>query len=564
MLNWIYRHVSFVMVTVTSLAAINGLSLDMAIPGRAPSLSAGGASLTSLDGVVPPLRLYNSLRNKVEPFATLKNDEVSMYTCGPTVYAPAHLGNFRAFLTYDVVKRVLSALYGLKVQHICNLTDIDDKIINECRENGIPDIKILTEKYTKVFMDDLSDLNIVPANDYPLATQYIDEIVAMVKDLEAKGYAYQDEDGWWFDVSKKEGYGKQLVQLADAGKGMPGTGIEGGGEGKRDFALWKAYKPGIDVPTGTWETVLGKGRPGWHIECSAIAKKTLGDQIDLHCGGVDLKFPHHENEIAQNEGVSGKQFCGCWLHNGFVNIGKDDEKMSKSLGNYLVLQGECPKELDKRAFRYLVVSSHYRSSLAYTKDAVKAAKGAVSRVDKLMKEIENIDTTGTNDSQGACEEGEMIAICNREREKFIEALADDLSTPRAAASLFGVVKAGEKELKRYKREVEDAKDKGTEGTVTPLDVVGLSRVQETILAFDEVFGIFYNVQIREGAEQQDEVDEATVSEIPNEVKELAEMRAEAKKEKDWAKADECRDKIAELGFAVKDVKGGGVEFTKLN
>lgn len=235
-----------------------------------------------------------------------------MYTCGPTIYDSAHVGNFRAFLTYDLVKRVLT-YFGYSVDHICNLTDVEDKIIKRCNDLNIS-LQELTAKYESLFMDDLKALNIIPARAYPRATHHIKEMVQLVKDLEANGLAYQSTEGsWYFNVAKKSGYGEQLISLEkkDVSGDIPAVGYPRMGEdadeydadkvGVRDFALWKAFKPDMDREDATWDTALGRGRPGWHLECSAMAKKFLGDQIDIHCGGVDLKFPHHENEIAQSE-----------------------------------------------------------------------------------------------------------------------------------------------------------------------------------------------------------------------------------------------------------------------
>ncbi|GMI31813.1 hypothetical protein TrCOL_g10136 [Triparma columacea] len=479
-----------------------------------------------------------------------------MYTCGPTVYAEAHLGNFRAFLTYDILKRVLVKVYDKEVDHVCNLTDVDDKIIKKCRSLKITDAKDLTGKYTDIFMHDLSDLNILPASRYPRATDHIPDIVKMIEDLRDVGLAYRDPDGWWFDVSQKSGYGSQLVNVASLSDevdidadgdqdyrsdNVKVGGMPKGGEkvknNKRDFALWKAYKEGVDIDSLTWDTSLGLGRPGWHIECSAICRTLLGDRIDIHMGGTDLRFPHHENEIAQSEGVMGKEcgkeegreFCQCWVHNGFVKMG--EEKMSKSLGNTLTLQSECPTTLDKRAFRYLVVTSHYRQEMTFTSDALNASKRAVERVDKCMRDIKDIQKTGDNK-----EGGELGELCEREAGKFYKAIADDLSTPRCAASMFAVVKGAEKEIKRGRREGGG------------WDIDGLGRAMDTLRMFDEVFGILYGQEEQEG--------DGGGGEVPEDVMELVRKRGDAKAGKDWGLADELRDEIAARGWQVKDSKDG--------
>ena len=257
------------------------------------------------------LYFYNSLSRNKDKFQPLQPDKVSLYTCGPTIYDSAHVGNFRAFLTYDLLKRALQ-YFGYNVDHVCNLTDVDDKIIKRCNELNVS-LQELTAKYETLFMEDLQALNIVPARAYPRATQHIPEMVQLIKDLKANGLAYQSAEGsWYFNIAKKEGYGQQLVTIdvENMQEGASGAGSQRETDadeydadkvGARDFALWKAFKPNFDREDATWDTEIGLGRPGWHLECSAMARKFLGETIDLHCGGVDLKFPHHENEIAQSE-----------------------------------------------------------------------------------------------------------------------------------------------------------------------------------------------------------------------------------------------------------------------
>ncbi len=538
---------------------------------------------------MPSINLFNSLSNQKEPFQPIQQNTVSMYTCGPTIYDHAHVGNFRAFLTYDVLKRAL-LYFGYDVHHICNLTDVDDKIIKRCTELNTS-LQELTNKYEMLFKSDLEALNIIPAKEYPRATEHIDEMVSLIQELADKGYAYQSEEGsWYFNVEKKEGYGQQLVKLnVDAMKqnasGMAGkqridgsdaaaTSEEDSEEddldadeydadkvGARDFALWKAYKPKFDREDAIWDTAIGKGRPGWHLECSAMARKYLGDTIDIHCGGIDLKFPHHENEIAQSEAASGEKFCNCWLHNGFVNIGEKDEKMSKSKGNFLTLRTACPTSDDVRAYRYLVVSSQYRNPLSFTDAAMGAAKGALKRMDNVMKQLddalEGFEDNGSNTS-------DMAAKVEKELTNFETALSDDLSMPRAAASLFGVVKVAETEFKRLKKEEKDAKKNG--GEITPLDLNGLNLVRNAIQQMDNVFGVFYTVPKElndDGTEKESEDDKGEEASIPEDVMKLVNERTAAKDSKDWDSADSLRKQIAELGYAVKDVKGGDPIVTRI-
>jgi cysteinyl-tRNA synthetase len=453
---------------------------------------------------------------------------------------------------------------GYDVHHICNLTDVDDKIIKRCNEQSTS-LKELTTKYTELFFRDLEALNIVKAAYYPKATEHIDEMAQLILDLEKQGLAYQSEEGsWYFSVDKKEGYGTKLVQLdpmalkktetAGAQRGMMDADeYDSEKEGVRDFCLWKAYKPEFDREDATWEPVvemdgverrIGRGRPGWHLECSAMARRYLGNTIDLHAGGVDLKFPHHENEIAQSEGANCAPFCNCWVHNGFVNIG--DEKMSKSKGNFLTLRTACPTADDVRAYRYLVISSQYRNPLSFTEKALGAAKGALKRLDKVKLLIDealaNHDGTSTTLAKSA-----IAALVEKELANFDIAIADDLSMPRASAALFSVVKAAENEFKRVAK-MED-NDDSSEPT---LDLVGLQRVQQALEQMDQVFGVYYTVP----ADENQNVEKQESDAIPDEVMELVLQRTAAKETQDWELADSLRAKITELGFAVKDVKGG--------
>lgn len=522
---------------------------------------------------IPEIILFNSLSRTKEPFIPIDSKKVTMYTCGPTVYDHAHVGNFRAFLTYDVLKRALN-YFGLNVNHVCNLTDIDDKIIARCDRENIS-LEELTNKYADLFHEDLKLLNIVPARLYPRATQHIDEMVQMILDLEKNDLAYQSEEGsWYFNVQNKEGYGQQLVNLDVANMKQKASGTAGamrGAEtdadeydadkvGLQDFALWKAYKPNFDRDDATWDTKLGKGRPGWHLECSAMAKKYLGETIDIHCGGIDLKFPHHENEIAQSEGANNKKFCSCWLHNGFVNIG--DEKMSKSKGNFLTLRTACPKPDDIRAYRYLVVSSQYRNPLSFTQEAMGAAKGALVRMDKLRKQMDSVlEGFSPSDEHNKSNGSETLKVSKEALRNFEIALADDLSMPRAAASLFQLVKAAETEFKRFKKE-NDAREKDADMNVSPLDLVGIHAIKTAMDQMDEVFGIFYTVPKLSGTDENSNKEDGDTS-IPSEVMDLVEQRTAAKNSKDWEMADSLRDRIQELGFIVKDIKGGLPEVTRV-
>jgi len=524
------------------------------------------------DDGTPKLMLFNTKSRSKEPFKSIVPNKVTMYTCGPTVYDYAHVGNFRAFLTYDLVKRVLM-YFGYDIDHICNLTDVDDKIINRANEQELENGKIsdLTLKFENYFFDDLKALNVVLANRYPRATEHIPEMMDMILELAEKDLAYEAEDGsWYFATANKDGYGEQLVKLnkdemeSQQDENAVGTDMK---RDSRDFALWKVFKEDADREDASWthpEGKIKKGRPGWHLECSAMARKYLGDTIDIHGGGCDLQFPHHENEIAQSEGVTGKNFCNCWVHNGFVNI--NDEKMSKSLGNFLTLRTACPQPGDVRAYRFFVMSSQYQKQLGFTPKAMKAAKSALKRIDKVMQTIEdaineNSETTNGHDRDTSSPLGDAAS---KALKNFELALLDDLSMPRASASLFSLIKAAEKEFKRVNK-ASDATDADT----PKLDVEGLKKVQAAMHKMDQVFGIFYDVPLTEDEIEQQKNDggakvaSTAVVEVSDEVIELVLKRTNAKEAKDWELADSLRARIAELGFAVKDVKGGDPILTKI-
>ena len=501
----------------------------------------------------PELLLFNSLSRSKEPFQSLLKKKVTMYTCGPTVYDYAHVGNFRAFLTYDLVKRVL-LYFGYEVDHVCNLTDVDDKIINRANEQDLEIGKIneLTIKFEKYFFDDLKALNVKLATRYPRATEHIPEMMEMILELAEKDLAYETEDGsWWFATGNKEGYGEKLVQLnVDEMESQQDSTAVGKDMKRdpRDFALWKAFKDDADRPDASWAHPDGKiseGRPGWHLECSAMARKYLGDTIDIHGGGCDLQFPHHENEIAQSEGVTGKTFANYWVHNGFVNI--NEEKMSKSLGNFLTLRTACPKAVDVRAYRFFVMSSQYQKQLGFTPQAMDASRSALKRIDRMMQQIDEALVDGELDSEKS---SPLAEVATKALNNFEAALLDDLSMPRASASLFTLVKAAEQEFKRVKKD-DDAL----------LDLRGLEAIQATMRKMDEVFGIFYEVPMTKEEEQEESEPKDLTT--PDEVLELVVQRTNAKEAKDWELADSLRARITELGFAVKDVKGGDPIVTKL-
>lgn len=484
------------------------------------------------------LYLYNTLTRRKEPFATIDPGLVRFYSCGPTVYDYAHIGNFRAFLTYDVIKRWL-LFRGYDVQHVMNLTDVDDKIINKVQKLGCT-AEELTNKYADAFFADLDLLNVIPAQHYPRATQHISDIEEVIKGLAKRGHAYERDGSTYFSVSSFPQYGtlaeldkRQKGSLTTAASEQANDSDEYGKDDLRDFALWKAFKP--EDGDVHWTNSLGKGRPGWHIECTCMAMKYLGPKLDIHAGGIDLVFPHHENEMAQSEALTGQPFSRFWLHNGFVNI--DNEKMSKSLGNFRTMRDIVKKPDDARAFRYLVVSSQYRSALAFTEQCVKSARSTVKRLDALRKRLLNIEddgeqapveVTGAVKDFGLVVQDYLVEFCN--------AMDDDLNTPRAAAAMFGIVNVSEQKLKAGAMSKREA-----------------NMVLKSLGETDKVFGIFYTPDLGGDSSSSSGSDE---EEAPQELLVLLEERATARKAKDYARADEIRETVTAAGYSIVDTPQG--------
>ncbi|RYH19382.1 cysteine--tRNA ligase [archaeon] len=471
-------------------------------------------------------------------------------SCGPTVYDYAHIGNFRAFLTYDLLKRWLTYI-GYNVEHICNLTDIDDKIILRMATEG-KSLQEITTKYTNAFFEDLRMLNIIPANKYPKATDYVSEIEEMVGNLVDKQHAYINGGSVYFKVSSFPNYNK-LAQIPD--ERFDGVGGLGSNERKgavdkqnsRDFALWKAYTS--QDGEVYWDSKLGKGRPGWHIECSAMAYTLLGPSIDIHSGGADLVFPHHSNEIAQSEAYTGQQFARYWVHNGFVNI--NNEKMSKSLKNFKTLRDIVHEIVDARAFRYLILSSQYRKPLTFNNESLKGALNSLQRIDKAYAKLEDFLTYHSSAVLPDKDFDEDIQNCIEEFEK---AMCDDLNTPRAFAALFSLVKLVEKLLVDNANETSVIQRAG-----------GLIRALQKM---DTVLGLRYIlpslphpslplVTIPSGQSCLCGGEHSVAAmQIPDDVQALAAERAILKAEKMYAQADAMRKKIRDSGFDIKDIQGG--------
>jgi len=459
------------------------------------------------------IRFFNTLTRKKEKFVPIEKGKVKMYACGPTVYDFAHIGNFRAFIFEDLLRRWLE-YRGFQVTQIMNLTDVDDRTIAASKKQGIP-LNQHTEQYIKAFFEDADALNIQRAMVYPRATEHIPEMVTLVKKLMEKNYAYKGEDdSIYYDISKFRKYG-QLSKFK-VGELEPGARVKLDEYEKaeaRDFALWKAWTE--EDGNVFWETEIGKGRPGWHIECSAMSMKYLGETFDIHCGGVDNMFPHHENEIAQSEAATGKKFVNYWLHNEHLLV--EGKRMAKRFGNYYTLRDLLKMDYDPKAIRYLLLSTHYRQQFNFTFEGLEAAKGAIERLTNLMYRLTDADGKGS---------GEKIArLVNQVKKIFGEAMDDDLNIGIALAALFD-----------FAREVNNLLD------ANMLSKENAKEVCELMIGFDKVLGVIGEV-IKE-------------EKLSTEAVKLIQKREEARKVKDWKTADRIREQLKAIGIIIEDTPQG--------
>ena len=458
------------------------------------------------------LKFYNSMTRRVEPFEPISAGRAGLYTCGPTVYNFAHIGNFRAYVFEDVLHRALEYA-GYDLTHVMNLTDVDDKTIRDSRKEGTP-LRDYTQRFKDAFFEDLKTLSVEPASVYPAATDHVPEMIALIKRLFDAGVAYQAPDKCvYFSVSKFPEYGK-LAHLDRSGmrSGVRISNDEYAKDDVGDFALWKAWDENDgDVK---WDSPWGPGRPGWHIECSAMSMKYLGESFDLHTGGIDNLFPHHENEIAQAEAATGKPFVRQWLHCAHLRV--NGEKMSKSLGNFYTLRDLLAKGWSGREIRYVLVSAHYRQPLNFAFDALDAARTALSRIDEFTTRMEAL-------AAGAPAPAAAPEWTQKHLDAFDAAISDDLNTPLALAAVFSLVNDGNRLAQEGKATAADAASA----------LAALARM-------DKVLGVLAK----------------PAAEVPQEVKALVEKRAAARAAKDWAESDRLRGEIAALGWAVKDSKDG--------
>ena len=459
------------------------------------------------------MKVYNTLTRKKEELVPITPGEIKIYACGPTVYNYIHIGNARPLCIFDILRRYLE-YRGYNVKFVQNFTDIDDKIIRRANEEHV-DFSEISERYIKEFWTDADGLNVRHATINPKATENIDAIIQIISTLIEKGYAYEAQGDVYFSTEKFKDYGKLSHQ--------PLEDLEAGahimvGEVKRepmDFAVWKAAKPGEPA----WDSPWGKGRPGWHIECSAMNWRYLGDTIDIHCGGQDLIFPHHENEIAQSECFTGKPFAHYWMHNGYINV--DNVKMSKSLGNFFTVR-DVAEKYGYEPIRYLLISAQYRSPINYSTDIIEQCIAALNRLytcrDSLDFELKNaVDAEHDGDKA-------IIDGFDKYREQFISAMDDDLNTADAIASIFELVR-----------------DINT-------NVVGKTPskalVEGAIAIFDELTGVLGLVYNRK------------TETLDSDVEALIEARTNARKEKNWAEADRIRDQLKEMGIVLEDTAQG--------
>jgi len=456
---------------------------------------------------------FNTLTRKKEKFVPLEEGKVRIYTCGPTVYDYAHIGNFRTFVFQDLLRRWLE-YRGFKVIQVMNITDVDDKTIRGARKRNIP-LREYTDYYMKAFFEDIEALNLEKAEYYPRATEHIPEMVELIKRLMEKGYAYRGEDGSiYYDISKFKDYGKlSKLKIEELKPGARVKVDEYGKEEARDFALWKAW----DEEDGDvfWETEIGKGRPGWHIECSTMAMKYLGETIDIHSGGVDLIFPHHENEIAQSEAATGKPFARYWLHSEHLLV--EGRRMAKRYGNFYTLRDLIKMGYDPKAIRYLLMSTHYRQQLNFTFEGLEAAKGAVDRLTTFVRRL--LETDGA----GCGEEIKRLMVDVQKR--FESAMDDDLNISVALAALFDFVRDVNKLMDENRLSRKEAEE-----------------VYDLMMKFDKVLGVIGEVKAEE--------------KLPPEAEELIRKREEARKAKDWATADRIREQLRAMGIILEDTPQG--------
>ena len=446
------------------------------------------------------IKVYNTLNKKKEEFIPLTPGEVKMYVCGPTVYNFFHIGNGRTFIVFDTIRRYFE-YRGFKVDFVQNFTDIDDKMIKKANEEGTT-VKKIGDTYIKEYYQDADALNIERATVNPRATEFIGEIIKFVKGLVDKGYAYEVDGDVYFSTKKFQGYGKLSGQNIEDLQSGARISVDERKKDPMDFAIWKAQKPGEPA----WNSPWGMGRPGWHIECSCMAKKLLGETIDIHAGGSDLKFPHHENEIAQSEALTGEPFARYWLHSAFVNV--NNEKMSKSLNNFFTAR-EILERYDADVIRFLMLSAHYRQQLNFSEDLLESAKASVERIYNAIGNLENLIDEVSREEMNE-EEKAYLESLNKYKEKYIEKMDDDFNTADAITAIFDLIK-----------------DTNTNITIDSSKELA-QKALELIRELGAPLGMFQK---------------STKGNLEEEIEALIAKRQQARKDRDFALADKIRDEL---------------------
>lgn len=452
------------------------------------------------------MKLYNTLTNNLEEFIPIEDKKVKIYVCGPTVYSFIHVGNARPLIVFDILRKYFK-YRGYDVLYVQNITDIDDKMIKRAKLEGIS-AKDLAERYIKAFKKDAKLLNVMPADENPRATKHIVEIIELIKKLEEKGCAYKTDDGVYFDTLSYKSYGKLSgINLEDLISGAR-VAVDKNKKTPSDFALWKSEKPSEP----SWDSPWGKGRPGWHIECSAMSMKYLGDTFDIHCGGTDLIFPHHENEIAQSESATGKKFVNYWMHNGHINI--NNQKMSKSLGNFYTIP-DIAEKFDLEVLRFFMIGVHYKSQVNFSFELMEQAQQGLNRLYGAKLRWQDIAADGIAST-------DMINLADETKKAFINNMDFDLNTAGALGVLFELVRSA-----NYMLDNEE-------------NPANAKLALDTLNELSDILIILYR----------------SMTVIPDEVKVLVEKRLRARKDKNWALSDKLRDEITSLRFIIEDTSQG--------
>lgn len=468
------------------------------------------------------MKLYNTLTREKQEFVPIEKNKVRMYSCGPTVYNYFHIGNARPFIIFDTLRRYLE-YKGYEVSFVQNFTDVDDKMINKANEEGVT-VQELADRFIAEYFKDAQAIGIHKASVHPRATENMDAIISLIQTLEKKGFAYNVDGDVYFDIKKFRDYGKLSHQPLEDLESGARIDVNEDKKDPMDFAVWKKQKEGEPA----WESPWGMGRPGWHIECSAMANKYLGKTIDIHSGGRDLIFPHHENEIAQSEAANDAPFANYWIHNGYINV--DNRKMSKSLGNFFTVR-DVLKEYEGEVVRFFMLSAHYRSPINFSKDLIDSAKSSLERIYTCLDTLEFLKNRSGAPQETYGQEAEYLSRLSALKEKYINAMEDDLNTSDAISVLFEIVSDANK-------------------TLTAEAEPSIQVLQGTIDLLRELGGVL-------GLLHREEK-----SELSDEIKNLLSEREQARKEKNWARSDEIRDCLKEKGIIVKDTAQGQMIVTE--